>query len=102
MTDIIGKAFRYDGTGPPDDPKRPHHCVVVGITAKHDVLLVPICSTHKNCDRTTVIPVKDWGILTKESYSGYFEAKKRGLKGFQTAIGTGEVQLIDVPKAIFD
>jgi len=102
MTALVGKAFRYDGTGPSADPGRPHHCVIVGVTAKNDILVVPISSTHQNCDRTCLITPIQWDILTKESYAAYYQAKMRGVKSFEAAVQAGTIKLVPVPSPVFD
>ncbi|MBA2589064.1 MAG: hypothetical protein H0U98_10625 [Alphaproteobacteria bacterium] len=98
---VPGVAVIYPGTGPDSDGGRPHiHVLVSGPTAKNDILLIPICSTHQKCDRTVVLkPKAGWEDIKWESYAAYYKAKKVSAKVLTKRIESSEITYLgEIPK----
>jgi hypothetical protein len=98
-----GVAVLYPNTGGENDPGRAHRIVVVGETKDGDLLLVPICSQHANCDKTcTISPNESWASVTRDSYAAYYVMKRTTRKALESQINDGRVTYIgEVPPDIY-
>lgn len=101
-----GVAVHYPGTGPGSDGRRSHILVIVkAIADAGDLVAVPICSAHPNCDRTCLIEAAaTWpGVIRHASYAAYYQAKKLPLAATIKRVEQGEVTYLgDVPIALFN
>lgn len=99
-----GYAIRYKGTGPEDDPNRPHNFAIL-YNDSYEMILVPLESykSDKNQDALCVLhPDCGWNLVTRKSVIAYWEPMCTTIKSLKMQIDYDIVTTLGkIPENVF-
>ena len=94
-TPVPGQILHIPGTGPAHDKQRGHFFVVLtGARENGACLLIPICSTHAKCDRTSILNIGDHHCIKRESFAMYSGMKLYAASHLESQIAKSVIELL--------